>query len=72
MQESYDIKYDEFNEIFVCTVEDKEISAEWVVEILTYIASLALYEPKHVYSESEFIYVLERDLGISINCCFEA
>lgn len=72
MQKSYDIKYDEFNEIFVCTIEDKEISAEWVVEILTYIGKLFSYEPKHVYSESEFISVLERDLGISINCCFEA
>ena len=72
MQKSYDIKYDEFNEIFICTIGDKEISAEWVVEILTYIAKLFSYEVKHVYSESEFIYVLERDLGISINCCFEA
>lgn len=72
MQNEFTIKYDEFNEIFICTIEDKEISAEWVVEILTYIAKLHLYEVKHVYSESEFISVLERDLGISINCCFEA
>ena len=72
MQKSYDIEYDEFNEIFVCTIGDKEVSAEWLVEILTYIAKLFSYEVKHVCSVSEFISVLERDLGISFNCCFEA
>lgn len=72
MQNEFTIKYDEFNEIFICTIGDKEISAEWVVEILTYITKLFSYEPKHVYSVSEFISVLEKDLGISINCCFEA
>ncbi len=59
-QSQYTITYDDFNDSFLCA------------EILTYIAKLFSYEPKHVYSVSEFISVLERDLGISINCCFEA
>ena len=71
-QPHYTIRYDDFNDAFLCVIDGETISANFVGEILTYIAKLFSYEPKHVYSVSEFISVLERDLGISINCCFEA
>ena len=71
-QSQYAITYDDFNDSFLCAIDGETISANFVGEILSYIAKLFSYEPKHVYSVSEFISVLERDLGISINCCFEA
>ena len=71
-QLQYTITYDDFNDSFLCAIDGETISANFVGEILSCIAKLFSYEPKHVYSVSEFISVLERDLGISINCCFEA
>ena len=66
MQKSYDIKYDEFNEVYICTIEDKEISAEWVVEILTYIAKLYDFHPQTVYDIGGFKSLLETELCVKI------
>ena len=65
-QSQYTIAYDDFNDIFSCTVDGETISANFVGEILSYIAKLYDYEPKIIYSESNYAKVLENELNITI------
>ena len=65
-QSRYVITYDDFNDTFLCEINNETISANFVGEILSYIAKLYHYEPRLVYSESYFIAVLEDELNITI------
>ena len=65
-QSQYIIIYDDFNDAFLCEVNDETISANFVGELLSYIAKLYGYEPKIIYSESNFVKVLEDELNITI------
>ena len=65
-QSQYYITYDDFNDAFLCEINNETISANFVGEILSYIAKLYDYEPRLVYSESYFIAVLEDELNITI------
>ena len=65
-QSQYIITYDDFNDIFSCVIDGKTISANFVGEILSYIAKLYDYEPKIVYSELHYAKVLENELNITI------
>ena len=65
-QSQYHITYDDFNDSFLCVIDGETISANFVGEILSYIAKLYDYEPKIIYSESHFVAVLQDELNIVI------
>ena len=65
-QSRYIITYDDFNDIFLCIINGETISANFIGEILSYIAKLYDYEPKIIYSESHYVKVLENELNINI------
>ena len=65
-QTQYTITYDDFNDIFLCVIDGETISANFVGEILSYIANLYDFEPKIIYSESHYVKVLENELNITI------
>lgn len=65
-QSQYTITYDDFNDSFLCNIGGETISANFVGEILSYVAKLYDYEPKIIYSESHFVKVLEDELNITI------
>lgn len=69
-QSQYIITYDDFNDAFLCEIDNKTISANFVGEILSYIAKSYDYEPKIIYSESHFVKVLEDELNITIKLDF--
>ena len=62
----YTIRYDDFNDSFLCAINGETISANFVGEILSYIAKLYDYEPKAIYSELHYAKVLENELNITI------
>ncbi len=66
MQTQYTVTYDDFNDSFLCVIDGETISANFVGEILSYIAKLYDFEPKIVYSESYFVAVLQDELNITI------
>lgn len=65
-QSQYIITYDDFNDAFLCEINNETISANFVGELLSYIAKLYDYEPKTIYTESHFTKVLEDELNIKI------
>ena len=65
-QSHYTIAYDDFNDSFLCAIDGETISANFVGEILSYIAKLYDYEPKIIYSELHYAKVLENELNITI------
>ena len=65
-QTQYTITYDDFNDSFLCTIDGETISANFIGEILSYIAKLYDYEPKMIYSESHYVKVLENEFNITI------
>ena len=65
-QLQYTIVYDDFNDSFLCSIDGETISANFVGEILTYIAKLYDFEPKIIYSELHYAKVLENELNITI------
>ncbi len=65
-QPHYTITYDDFNDAFLCVIDGETISANFVGEILSYIANLYDFEPKIIYSESHYVKVLENELNITI------
>ena len=65
-QSHYTIAYDDFNDSFLCNIDGETISANFVGEILSYIAKLYDYEPKIIYSELHYAKVLENELNITI------
>lgn len=69
-QSQYTITYDDFNDLFLCNIDGETISANFVGEILRYIAKLYDFEPKIIYSESYFVKVLEDELDIDIKLEF--
>ena len=70
-QSQYTITYDDFNDSFLCNINGETISANFVGEILSYIAKLYDYEPKIIYSESYFVTVLQDELNINIKLEFD-
>ena len=70
-QSQYIITYDDFNDAFLCEIDNKTISANFVGDILSYIAKLYDYEPKIIYSESYFVTVLQDELNINIKLEFD-
>ena len=67
----YTITYDDFNDSFLCVIDGETISANFVGEILSYIAKLYDFEPKIIYSESYFVTALQDELNINIKLDFE-
>ena len=65
-QSQYTITYDDFNDSFLCNIDGETISANFVGEILSYIAKIYDYEPKIIYSELHYVKVLENELNITI------
>ena len=65
-QSQYTIAYDDFNDLFLCNIDGETISANFIGEILSYIAKLYDYEPKIIYSELHYAKVLENELNITI------
>ena len=65
-QSQYNITYDDFNDSFLCNINGETISANFVGEILSYIAKLYKYEPKIIYSELHYVKVLENELNMTI------
>ena len=70
-QSQYIITYDDFNDSFLCNIDGETISANFVGEILSYIAKLYDFEPKIIYSELHFVAVLQEELNINIKLEFE-
>jgi hypothetical protein len=70
-QTQYTITYDDFNDSFLCAIDGETISANFVGEILSYIAKLYDFEPKIIYSEMHFVAVLQEELNINIQLEFE-
>ena len=70
-QSQYTITYDDFNDSFLCDIDGETISANFIGEILSYIAKLYGFEPKIIYSESYFVAVLQDELNINIKLDFE-
>ena len=70
-QSQYTITYDDFNDAFLCAIGGEIISANFVGEILSYIAKLYDFEPKIIYSELHYAKVLENELNINIKLDFE-
>ena len=48
-QSQYTITYDDFNDSFLCVINGETISANFVGEILSYIAKIYDYKPKIIY-----------------------
>ena len=69
-QSHYIIAYDDFNDSFLCNIDGETISANFVGEILSYIAKAYDFEPKIIYSESYFVAVLQDELNITIKLDF--
>ena len=69
-QSQYIITYDDFNDTFLCEINNETISANFVGEVLSYIAKLYDYEPKTIYTESHFVKVLEDELNIKIEITY--
>ena len=69
-QSQYIIKYDDFNDAFLCTIDWEVISANFVGEILSYIAKAYDFEPKIIYSELHYVAVLQEELNITIKLDF--
>lgn len=69
-QSQYTIAYDDFNDSFLCNIDGETISANFVGEILSYIANLYDFEPKIIYSELHYAKVLENELNITIKLDF--
>ena len=69
-QSQYTIAYDDFNDSFLCAIDGETISANFVGEILSYIAKMYNYEPKIIYSELHYAKVLENELNITIKLDF--
>ncbi len=65
-QSQYYITYDDFNDSFLCVIDGETISANFVGEILSYIAKIYDYEPKVIYSELHYAKVLQDELNITI------
>ena len=65
-QLQYTIAYDDFNDSFLCAIDGETISANFVGEILSYIANLYEFEPKIIYSELHYAKLLENELNITI------
>ena len=65
-QSQYTIAYDDFNDSFLCVIDGETVSANFVGEILSYIAKAYDFEPKIIYSESHYAKVLEDALNITI------
>ena len=65
-QAQYTITYDDFNHAHLCEIDGETISANFVGEMLSYIAKLYDYEPKIIYSELHYAKVLENELNITI------
>ena len=65
-QTQYSITYDDFNDSFLCNIGGETISANFVEEILSYIAKLYDFEPKVIYSELHYAKLLENELNITI------
>ena len=65
-QSQYTITYDDFNDSFLCVIGGDTISANFVGEILSYIAKAYDFEPKVIYSELHYVKVLENELNITI------
>ena len=70
-QSQYTITYDDFNDIFLCDIDGEIISANFVGEILSYIAKAYDFEPKIIYPELHYAKVLENELNINIQLAFE-
>ena len=70
-QSQYTITYDDFNDSFLCNIGGETISANFVGEILSYIAKLYDFEPKIIYSELHFVAVLQDELNINIKLEFD-
>ena len=70
-QSQYTIAYDDFNDSFLCNIGGETISANFVGEILSYIAKLYDFEPKIIYSEMHYAKVLQDELNINIKLDFE-
>ena len=69
-QSQYTIAYDDFNDSFLCVIDGETISANFVGEILSYIAKIYDYEPKVIYSELHYVAVLQDELNITIKLDF--
>ena len=69
-QSQYTITYDDFNDSFLCNIDGATISANFVGEILSYIAKLYDFEPKIIYSEVHYVAVLQDELNITIKLDF--
>ena len=70
-QSHYIIAYDDFNDSFLCNIDGETISANFVGEILSYIAKLYDYETKIIYSELHYVAVLRDELNINIELDFD-
>ena len=70
-QSQYTIAYDDFNDSFLCNIDGETISANFVGEILSYIAKIYDYEPKIIYSELHYAKVLQDELNINIKLDFD-
>ena len=64
-QTEYVIGYDKFTDALLITIDRKVVSANYICEILSHIAQLYNYAPNLVYTDMEYMDVLERDLGIT-------
>ena len=65
-QSQYTITNDDFNDSYLCNIDGETVSANFVGEILSYIAKIYDFEPKIIYSESHYAKVLENELNIVI------
>lgn len=64
-QTEFVISYDKFTDALLCKIDGEVISANYVSELLTYVGKLFDHTPNLVYSDMEYMGVLERDLGIT-------
>lgn len=69
-QSQYTITYDDFNYSFLCAIDGETVSANFVGEILSYIAKAYDFEPKIIYSEVHYVAVLQDELNITIKLDF--
>ena len=69
-QSQYIITYDDFNDSFLCNINGETISANFVGEILSYIAKLYDFD-KESFSEYGFKCMLEKDLKVTIQTDFD-
>lgn len=65
-QTDYIIKHDKLNNVYVCEINNKTITSEFLVDMVKYIGVLYSHEVWHIVELEDYVEDLERIYNINI------